>query len=302
MPSLKSKFIGSLIGVAVGDALGMVVEGWSAGDIRATYGVLKEMQDQRFGPGRYTDDTQMTLLIAESLLDQKGFDSEDLAKKFARWPLFARGGGYACTVACNKLAQGVSWKESGVDSAGCGSAMRVAPIGLFFHGRPDELLEAVRISSLMTHTDPRAVAGALAVAHAVSLCISWEGAFDPRVFLSSIASFIAPTSHDLSEKVNGLLLLQDKPLEEAMEHIGVGGFVMETVPAALFYFILSPDDFETGMINAVNGGGDTDSIAAILGGISGAYNGIEAIPDRWVKPLESRKRIVKLGEELSGLV
>jgi len=295
-----NKFTGSLIGGAVGDALGMAVEGWSAEAIHSRYGVLKDMQDQRFGLGCYTDDTQLTLLVAESLLDRNGFDPNDLAQRFARWPSFARGAGRACTRACGRLAEGISWQGSGVDSAGCGSAMRVAPLGLFFSHQPALLKKAARDSSVITHTDPRAVAGATAVARAVARCVDGKGPLDPIDFLHDIASFVSDISREFADTLRRLLPLKDEPPGVALQEIGTGGFVMETVPAAFYYFIHSPDNLETAMINAVNGGGDTDSIAAILGGIAGAFHGFEAIPDRWVAPLESRERLIRLGKDLAN--
>lgn len=243
MVSLKDKFIGCLLGTAIGDSLGMVVEGWDREAIRQKYGVLKDYQDERFGKGRYTDDTQMTLCIAESIIEKGGFEPGDIGKRFIGWLDYGRGMGYACKKASERLSMGISWKKSGIDSAGCGSAMRVAPIGLFRYNDLQHLKEEAVKSSHITHIDTRAKAGAAAVTYGISILLKTDKNIDEIIFIKDISKFVEDIDRFFSKKLISILNFLGVPFEDGIDRIGVGGYVMETVPAAFFTFIRCPHDF-----------------------------------------------------------
>lgn len=296
--AMESRFVGCMLGVAVGDALGMVVEGMRPRQIRQLYGTLRDFQPERFGAGRYTDDTQLTLVVAESLLACRGLDPEDLGRRIAEWLPEARGAGAACTQAALRLRSGSSWYESGVHSAGCGSAMRVAPIGLYRHGNLEVLKAEAITSSLITHTDPRALAGAVAAACGVALLVSRSGPLDPRAWLAEIEEHVSEVDGEFAAAVGRARECLSLTLADALGQIGTGGFVLETVPAALLLFARFPDDLEGAVVAAVNAGGDTDSVAAIVGSFSGAYNGANAIPHRWLAGLENASLIADQAKAL----
>lgn len=298
---MKERFVGCMLGVAVGDALGMVTEGMRPQQIAKRYGILRDFQSERYGPGRYTDDTQLTLAVAESLLACRGLDPADLGHRIAEWLPEARGAGAACTQAALLLRSGASWRESGIYSAGCGSAMRVAPIGLFRHGDVAALKADAIASSLITHTDPRAQAGAVAAACGVTLLVARTRPLDPQAWLAEIGVSTRDVDETFASAVEGARTCLALPTADALERIGTSGFVLETVPAALFLFAVFPDDFEGAVVAAVNAGGDTDSIAAMVGSFSGAYNGVDAIPHRWRTQVENASYIAAVAEGLYGL-
>jgi ADP-ribosylglycohydrolase len=287
------KFKGTLIGCAVGDALGAPVEGLPPALIREKHGRVTDFIDARFGAGRITDDTQMTVSLAQSIIETGRFDLQHTGHKFASWMAAsdqgtkeARGVGMACGVACRRLNDGVSPEESGVGSAGCGAAMRASPVGLrFYHD-----LETLRFASIeqarITHTDPEALAGSAAVAFSVSLGIKDEGNLEGVSLAERTSDFVSQIDHGMAAKIAGLSDYLDASPEEGFSYTGTGGHVMETVPAALFAFLRSPYDFEETVLTAVNAGGDTDSVGAIAGAVSGSFNGIERIPDRWKENVE----------------
>ena len=154
-------FEGAILGLAIGDALGFPVERLRRAEIERVHGaagVTDFVASARYPAGTYSDDTQMTIAVAEALLEAGGDDLDALmratAERFVAWSRSAesaRGPGKASLAGCARLALGVDWREAGAaDSKGCGSAMRVAPIGLLFFREQERLLEVARASSLLT--------------------------------------------------------------------------------------------------------------------------------------------------------
>jgi len=302
------KFKGTLLGCACGDALGAPIEGMPQMLIRKRYGVVKDFLDERFGTGKITDDTQMTVCLAQSIIEFGRFERDHAAYRFAVWMensdkkiKEARGVGMACATACRRLYKGESPDKSGVDSAGCGAAMRASPIGLRYFNDPEMLKKTSIEQALITHKNSKAVAGAVAVAYSVALGIKDFGNLDKEWFIDEISKITSDIDSEFSRKIRGLSKCLDSPIEEGFAYTGNGGYVMETVPGALLSFLYKPYDLEEAIINSVNAGGDTDSLGAITGAISGAFNGIEKIPDRWKENVEGRSYIEGLAEKLYTL-
>ena len=203
MPQLNrsDRVRGSLLGLAIGDALGAPLEGLSAQQIRAHYGQVDDYVDGSRAwkrkpyrwrmPGLYTDDTQQALALTDVLLEHGAVDPDrlariylDLATPRGSYVGAHRGVGRSFRHVLDQLDAGVSPRQSGGTSAGIGAAMRIAPVGLFFAGRADEgasgtseaVFDAVMAASLITHRDVRSLAAASAVARAVLMIT--EG--DPR--------------------------------------------------------------------------------------------------------------------------
>jgi ADP-ribosylglycohydrolase len=306
--TVLDKFKGALVGCAVGDALGAPVEGMPPAVIRDRHGEVTGFLDERFGAGRITDDTQMTVALAQSILELGNFDIEQAALKFGRWIATsdegvkeARGVGEACATACRRLHQGAAPGESGVDSAGCGAAMRSTPIGLRYYHDPRAMLLSSVDQAGLTHTDPRAAAGAAVIAFAVGAGITDEGELDRASFVARAADFVSGVDRRMSLKVAGLSDYLDASPAEGFAYTGNGGFVMEAVPAALFAFLHNPYDLEETVLAAVNGGGDADSIGAMAGAVSGAFNGVESIPARWKECVEGGEYLESLAVRLYTL-
>jgi len=307
MVPARDRFKGALVGCAVGDALGAPVEGMGAAAINDVYGRVTDFIDARFGAGRITDDTQMTIVLAQAILELGKFDSEHTGFKFGGWMAAseagikeARGVGMACQAACRNLSENPG-EPSGVDSAGCGAAMRVSPIGLrYFHDRK-ALFRAAVDQALLTHTDPRAIAGSVAVASAVAAGITDEGDLDRPELARALSKAVEKVDKPTSVKIAGLSDYLDASPAEGFAYTGTGGIASETVAAALFAFLRSPYDLEETVVTAVNAGGDTDSIGAIAGAISGSFNGLGAIPARWRDNVEGCEYIESVAYRLYTL-
>jgi ADP-ribosyl-[dinitrogen reductase] hydrolase len=301
---LYPHILGCLLGTALGDAAGLRREGLTRRRASRIYGdavspVLV------LGRGMCSDDTEHTLMVARSLAiaphDPEKFERL-LANQLKCWLLTAPAGvGLATLRACLKLLVGFGPARSGVFSAGNGPAMRSAIIGVV--SRSDaECEELVRRSTRLTHTDPKAEEGSLVVARAAGLAARGE-TMAPMTFLQTEIDRVRGT--ELRQRLVAACeaLAEDVSPREFAENQGwakgVSGYVNHTVPAALYCWAASPDDYRQSVKNAVLLGGDTDSVAAITGGIAGANLGAAAIPSDWLELLGEWPRDVEWMQDMA---
>jgi len=298
---LKSKFLGCLIGTAIGDALGARREGREMSrseDIISLAAKLEQLI--------YSDDTHMTIGIAESLVESKGFNGEHMAQTFIKnyeaepWRGYGPGpprifwmikSGVAWYIAANRLYRGGSF--------GNGSAMRVAPVGLLYSRNLEKLREIAYQSSSITHSHELGKEGAALQACAVALALNTpsDEDIDREAFLSGLQNFIQDQLY--KEKVAQIReLLDEQDKAKVVAVLGNGIEAPRSVPTAIYCFLRQPQSYKDTVIYAISLGGDTDTIAAMAGAISGAYLGIEAIPSEWRAKLENREYIEALAEKL----
>jgi ADP-ribosylglycohydrolase len=297
---LLDRFRGCLLGVAVGDALGMPTEGYTAREIREKFGVISEMMPAPEGhfhsglmAGQFTDDTEETLLLAESLIEACGFSPEGFVEKLTAWGAawtmderLNRGVGFATRSAVESMIAGTAWQQSGLAIPTCGSAMRVAPIGLLYHPDLNTVKSYADLQSLPTHTSTAARAGAVAVA--VGVALSAAG-FSKEIIFRNAASQASRLDSEFAERLLWAGSLLDLKPQDALGLIRNSPLAMETVPAA-FYCFLKFEPKEA-LIMAASSGGDTDSIASIAGSLFGAGFGASWIPQSWLAALEGKERI-----------
>jgi ADP-ribosyl-[dinitrogen reductase] hydrolase len=199
VPSRADRVRGSLLGLAVGDALGAPLEGLSAQQVRSHYGLVTDYVDGAKAwkkkpyrwrlPGLYTDDTQQALALIDVLLATGRLDVDklaalyiDLATPDHGYAGAHRGVGKSFRQVLADLKRGVSPKLTGQASAGIGAAMRIAPVGLYYADDPEGLFDAVMSASLMTHRDIRSLSAAMAVAMAAARLLK-EPVRDPSFVL-----------------------------------------------------------------------------------------------------------------------
>jgi ADP-ribosylglycohydrolase len=297
----RAQYQGCLVGQALGDALGFVVEGQPHTFCRRYVeellggGRIGGLGRGPFPLGQYSDDTQLARELLQSYAERGRFDPEDYARRIAA--IFSEGRivgrGKATEEAAKRLARGVPWNEAGTPppSAGNGSAMRAGPIGLLFYDEPDGLVRAAHEQGFITHRDTRCSAGAIAIAGAVALALS-ESSVERLDFLGRLSEFTvrmkAPFADDLM-RLSGWVTL---PPEQAVSHISrvglerkldegwdeIAPFVVPSVLWSLYSFLRSPDDYWQTICTAIAVGGDVDTTAAMAGAISGAHLGLTAIP------------------------
>ena len=317
LKKLESRFAGSLLGVFCGDALGMAVEGFTRSEIQSRFGELREMEDARLGKGAYTDDTQMTIGLAESLLRRRGFDGADMARTMAGNFEADRGYGSGARRAIAMIEDGVPWDRVGPavfegGSFGNGCAMRVAPVGLLYHENPEKCRLVARDTARITHSSELGMEGANIQAQAVAMAVRLAGrSVSPRGFVGALSDHIDMHGGPFRGKLAtaGRLLSGTLAPDEVARELGNGVSVIDSVPTAIYAFASHLSSFEEAVVWAVNLGGDTDTIGAMTGAVAGAYHGVEAIPDRWLDVLENgpkgrdyvRQLAVRLAAFASGL-
>ena len=309
--NMKRPANATLLGLAIGDALGMPFE-TNKDSIHPkladwTMSTYVEGNYHKLPPGHYTDDTEMAAALAESLVDTKGWYSRvAAAEHYRQWSLGAPTGmGTSTRTAMNRLVDGIPAHLSGVmfdhpDKVGNGTAMRCAPLGVVNKpGRDSDLLYSCRDDARITHDHPVAVDASYAVALAISQILETSGSFNYGTILRRLPkeSLIA----DAIEKAFQCIFdrVQD---EEAMNILGRRGNAIQTVGSA-FYFcgMYCASDFDFALDRAIRAGGDTDTRGAIVGAIMGTMKGRDRIPEHLIDGLNNAQYIMDLDDKLIAL-
>ena len=281
------RITGLLLGTAVGDSLGLPREGLTPRRAARLYrGPLR--QRLVLGRGMLSDDTEHACMTAQALL-AAGDDPRRFARALAwklRWWLLglpaAVGWGTLRAIARSWI--GFSPTRSGVWSAGNGAAMRAPIIGAWVDDL-DRLATFVDASTLITHRDPRARAGALAIAIAAHHAVR-ASELDPSMVLRMIrARVVEPELLSALDRVEEALLRDHAPARFAADlrlERGVTGYVLHTVPICLHAWLRSPHDARRVIGDVVALGGDADTTGAIAGALVGATVGASELPADWL--------------------
>ena len=249
--------------------------------------------------GMVSDDTEHACLVAQSLIASAGNEDlflADLARRLRWWLLGVPAGvGLATLKSCLRLWCGVPPHRSGVFSAGNGPAMRATILGAAIDD-VGQLSSLVRASTRLTHIDPQAEHGALTVALAARLAPQQPGAKD---LLAEVSPHLdAATAHPLLDRLTlaAESVRRRETTREFADRLGlsrgVTGYINHTVPAAIHAWLRNPLDLSAGLQEIIACGGDTDSTAALVGGLIGTTVGPAGIPDRWLDQLAERPRSV----------
>ncbi|MFF1452412.1 ADP-ribosylglycohydrolase family protein [Streptomyces sp. NPDC058274] len=328
----KRAATGSLIGLALGDALGFPTEFNDVPSILAKCGPWRQMELPR--PAIVTDDTQMTLAVGHGLrtamdrglLGPKRLE-RPLREEFVDWyqsPDNNRAPGRTCLVACDLLkAEGRPWQEaSQIHSKGCGANMRVAPLGLVQGLSDEQRAGAAQLQAALTHGHPTALAASDLTAHAIRLLA--QGA-EPTGLIGLLRSYAyenrgryhsrwlgdlwtrsdAPTpEHFIARGWDECLAVLDR-LREAVRTVspetdpclatGEGWIAEEALATGLLCFLLFVDEPVTALRRAACTSGDSDSIACLAGAFAGAHHGSDAWPTEWADRIEYQSDLVSLG-------
>lgn len=303
----RSRVAGALLGTAVGDAIGLPREGLTARRAARLSGGPPLRNCFLLGRGMLSDDTEHACMTAQALLAGGGDPARfacSLGWRLRGWLLgLPAAVGWATLKATVKLWLGCRagagptwWPRSGVRSAGNGPAMRAAIIGAYAGSDVSAIVELNRASVEVTHTDPRAREGALVIALAAGHAVAARGDVDAERFLATARSRIQGEELTAALDRIGPCLARAADVAEYAASIGVGdgvsGYINHTVPVALYCWLRWPYDFRCAVEAAVLLGGDTDSVAAIVGGLVGATAGDAAIPREWLDGLVEWPRSV----------
>jgi ADP-ribosylglycohydrolase len=288
---------GALVGLALGDALGMPVQEYSPEQVKEFFaGILRFKDAAAHHPyahglraGRITDDTEQSFLVADLLIaTRRKIKPRQMAELLEEWEQWQISLGLddllgpSTKRALAALREGTSIEESGKLGTTNGAAMRIAPVGIAFDASSEQqnLLECVRAVGMATHNTDIANAGATLVASLISQCIDgvqpYEALEEAFRHADLAQRFGYPTESELiSESTKRLL-------GDGMSEWPTGVAISESVPTALACVLTNLGSPWKALEDAVSLGGDTDTIASIAGGIAGAIHGIGAWPEESV--------------------
>ena len=294
---MVEKFRGAVIGFAVGDALGMPVEGMKREDIKRYYGKISDFVDSPLGDlkaGEWTDDTEQMIILANSILKTRTFSPEQFAKDILN--LRSNRIGWTTRRALKNLSLGCSWINSGVESETCGSSVRVLPIGLVYSFNLDLVEEYSALSSCVTH---KGIAIAGAIAFGIGIACVYNG-MDHEEVVREVQRRVRKYDELIADKIRLSYDISDKDVDFAIDKIGNSVSVYESVPLA-FYLFFSTSDFEECAVKSANVGGDADSISAMACALKGCERGISDIPNRWIRKLKDCDYLMELADRLYDL-
>ena len=277
--SIESRLWGCAVGAAAGDALGMPLE---FGPPRPAERLAREMEAGRLPAGSFTDDTEMALALAESLVDNCPLDAADLAERFVRW---YRAGppdvGIQTAKVLGRIARGEAWSAAAgavqaarPDSAGNGSVMRCWPVALAHWNDLPALLADSRLQSQVTHPHPECVAGSALINATIYFLVHEAG---PQEAVRQALEAVHDAPPGLRQAVEAA---PSRPRAELTN----SGWVRHTVESAT-WGLLTTGSFEEAVVQVANLGNDADTAAAVVGALAGAAYGLEAIPRRWREAL-----------------
>lgn len=321
---LLDKFQGCLLGVTIGDTLGHPFEGKLRSEI---YSYFDDFEDFKHNNRRlfrtYTDDSQLTLHIAEALIKGNGFNIDYFIREYINWlddpPI---GPGYGCISSIRKLKYGVHWKDAASNSGGNGTTMRIAPVGLFYSKDIKALKTTAIKSSIITHSHPAASAGAVVIARAIAFLIDKdpETGFSIDEFFDVIITSISNSQDEIWEEfiqiLNKLKSNLNIPIESGLikfsqagvkspyfieQYLGqafVHPYTISTVICSIFIFLKRLTSFKECIFELATAGGDSDTVGAIGGSLAGVYFGLESIPPDLIKLVKDNKKILNISEEL----
>ncbi|MEN6292236.1 MAG: ADP-ribosylglycohydrolase family protein [Methanobacterium sp.] len=296
---------GSIIGLAVGDALGVPLEFKSPG----TFEPVEDMiggGSFNLKPGEWTDDTSMALCLAESLIEKQGFDPADQLERYTLWYregyLSVNGKcfdiGNTTREALHKFEEthGPYCGPTYERSAGNGSIMRLAPVPIFYFSSPEDAVSNAGKSSRTTHGHILTVDACRYMAGLI------VGAMMGHKKEQILSCRYCPVSgfwdtHELAPEIDEIARGSFKH-KNPPEVVG-SGYVVKSLEAALWAFYNS-DNFEEGALTAVNLGDDADTTGAVYGQIAGAYYGESGIPESWKNKLTCCDLIQSFADRLIG--
>lgn len=305
---MEGRVVGGILGVVTGDALGLPVQFMTRAEVKKR--PVSGMQGGGFlalPPGTWSDDSSLTLCLAESLVD-KGYDLKDMSDRFVRW--YREGYwtpfgqafdiGNATRQAMQRLMKGVKPLEAGPageDNNGNGSLMRILPAALYFAHLPEpELIPKMCEVSRITHGHARSLLGCSLYAFLVKGLLAGESPAEAYHHMREKALKLEEHSGLGQELRSYSRLLGGSLAELGEDEIRSSGYVVDTLEAAL-WSLLTSRDFKETVLKAVNLGLDTDSVGAVAGGLAGVCYGFAGIPEEWLSQLIKYNEIFTLSRQ-----
>lgn len=332
----KDKVRGMMLGVAIGDALGMPFETMTREEINQVNVAFPYTRPDghRWFDGRnagtWTDDTQLTLAVAESLIAKKCIDMDDMAQRHAESLQKEGDLGFdkSTRESIKRILAGVHWSESGEPHGyGNGVAMKVAPVAVYFNANyaknayaqdyldPYEMYSKISQLAAMTHRSHLGIESALSQITAVGFCLYFKrDNFSGERFLNQIKntssmhkdknilfSLSTANDHTLTNRwiaMQNLPGIENIPVENKFKMFGgANSFVYNSLPFSYSMFLENPANIRS-LYNTIYAGGDTDTNGSIVGALLGALNGTNIFPQKLIDSLWQKDRILNTADRL----
>jgi len=289
-----------MLGLAVGNALGLPVESWPSTEIRRRYpkGVREIDPTELDLP--WDDDLAQAVILAESILEHDTLRHDDLATRLLAWfDSNGRGMGNQTRAVINALKQGMMpseaaqmvWERDGGQLAGNGAVMRCPPVAMRWPRDRKRLYQETERSSRVTHHDPRCTWSAFAINLAVAEALKGRTATIDSVADSMDAAGVGPHTLHAAREVTGGTLERLRLDGSSM------GFTLKAMQVGL-WCLEHAEDFEESLVLVIHAGGDTDTNGAVAGAILGALHGAGGIPERWIARIRNADQLISLADRL----
>lgn len=312
----KDKIRGLFLGIVIGDSLGLPCEKWSPQKIKETYGRITDYQST---PACYSDDTVLSLAVAQAFIDADGdFDLDAHAKcHIDAYKASTFGWGTTTKLAVQNLINGLSWRESGIIThdkkvlgMGNGVAMKAGPLGFWLESNKKEhfypgIIKMANFTA-MTHRTSMAISSCFAHAYAIQACLN---DFSVDKFITAISrgsqlgeSFLPETLGDnLTLRLSTLKEIKsDTSDEEIFEKYITSSYfyVYNSSPFTYAFFVRNPNSIES-LYDCCSGGGDCDSNGSMLGSLLGALHGESFFPKHLVDGLMHKDEILAIADKFA---
>ena len=301
-----SRVEGMMLGLVIGESLGMTTEGWIPNRRRLVHGEIRDYLPDRYGNapvGLTSDDMQLAFRTLERMLIDDGFRPEKMAKDYSHHHVFGRG--FTVRRFISNYHSGLPWYQCGPRSARNGALVRIAPMVIpYLRCGSADLWVDTALSAMMTHNDAGSTAACLAFVHTLWELLGASVAPNPLWWLEHFVPVMRELEGETLYRVRGGRFLgYEGPIwrftEEnlarawkgrlstlaACNQWRSGPFLMETVPSVLYILMRHGHDPEEAMVRAVNDTRDNDTVAAIVGAAIGALHGRVGLPKRWIEQL-----------------
>jgi len=297
------RFVGAFLGVAVGDAMGAPVAFMSPEQIRIKHGAAMEMRGGGWlglRPGETTDETALAIRLARSLVDKRGFDRDDAARRYVEWlRTEPRDIDNVTRAALALIEEGIAVDEAsaralevtGEDGASNGALVRGVPLALAFFQEPAHLVRVTLDEARITHRDPAAGAvGSVANLFLARLLRGVPGL--DLLFDETLAAVVEMAIEGVPSGADARLLR-----EADLRSTGRASDTLEVALHGLYH----GESFEDCLVRTVRRGGHADRTGALAGALAGAFHGPGAIPDRWLRLLQDRLVVEQTARQLHAL-
>ena len=307
-----SKFVDSILGHAIGDAMGVPTE-FCIREKLLQHPVTKMISSDKVGQpaGTWSDDTSMEIATIDSYIQNCKWNYEDIMQKWINWidnAEYTGNGevfdvGRTCLSAIRRFSEGITPIKCGLDninSNGNGSLMRILPIALYSYYKKlniDEVIKLVNDISSLTHGHEISKLGCYIYVRYVMFLLD---------DLSKEEAYNMIQNEDYSSYSNESILAYERILKHnikdySMDEIKSSGYIVDTLECAL-WILLNADSYRDTIIASTNIGQDTDTIGAIAGSMAGIIYGYNAIPENWLKELQKKDYLIKLSLDYEKMI